>query len=84
MACFIIFDIDEKKIHPKFGRDSIGVIHEDLDKRKPQIMTDVWKDQGVLHCLQYGEFLSDAISQERDRIAHRYARFYWEGGPIFL
>jgi hypothetical protein len=43
----------------------------------------VWKDQGVLHRLQHGEFLPDTLSQERDCIVHRMARFHWEGGLIF-
>ena len=45
---------------------------------------DVWEDQGVLHRMQRGVFPSGATSHERDWIAHRMARFHWEGGMIFL
>ena len=44
---------------------------------------DVWEDQGVLHRMQRGVFPPDATSHERDRIAHRMARFNWKGGMIF-
>ncbi len=58
-------------------------VDEDSEQRGPRITTDVWKDQGVLYRLQHGQFLPNTLSQERDRIVHRMARFHWEGDLMF-
>ena len=53
-----------------------NVIDDDLNQKGSRISTNVWKDQGILYRLQRGEFLPNTTSQERDRIAHRVARFH--------
>jgi hypothetical protein len=73
----------ERRSSQDIGEVVANVVDEDLDERGPRGTTDVWKDQGVLHCLQHGEFLPNILPQEKDRIAHRMVRFHWEGGLIF-
>ena len=41
------------------------------------------RDQRVLHRMQHGDFPPGSTSKERDRIAHRIARFHWENRLVF-
>jgi len=66
----------EGRSNQDLGETRLDVVDEDLDEGGPQVTTDVWKDQGILHRLQHGEFLPNTTSEERDRIAHRLVRFH--------
>ena len=65
------------------GDTGDGDAEDALELTQAQSTTDVWRDQGVLHRMQHGDFPPGSISKERDRIAHRIARFYWENGLVF-
>ena len=60
-----------------------GDAEDALELTQAQGTTDVWRDQGVLHRMQHGEFPPGTTSKERDRIVHRMARFHWENGLVF-
>ena len=66
----------ESKSSQDVGETWEDVVKEDFEKKRPQVTTNVWKDEGVLYRLQHGEFLFDSSLQERHRINHCTTQFH--------
>ena len=65
------------------GDTGDGDAEDALELTQARSTTHVWRDQGVLHRMQHGDFPPGSSSKERDRIAHRIARFHWKNGLVF-
>ena len=56
------------------GNTRDGDAEDALELTQAQGTLDVWKDQGVLHQMQHGDFPLGSIPKEQDRIVHCMAR----------